>query len=139
MKKLLLLLLLAGCTKVQESHNGTYYGTVEYMLPGYAQQTTCRRVISDNTAGTTKIHWFDAPVVDCYTVIENDMYPITNVTIVADYQIGPCSKNKLVFCGEGKFIGDSLIETGIVYHFTEQDTTYVLSGSGSWRGCFKKL
>ena len=134
-----LLLLITACEKQQTDYNGTYFGTTELYLSGQQQTTMSRRIISNHEAGTTKIHWWDAPNVDCYTVIEGDTYTITNVEILAEtYCYGVKQSNKLLFCGKGRFIGDSLIEEGIVYHMTKINNTYELAESVTWRACFKK-
>ncbi|MBV5346972.1 hypothetical protein JZU46_01980 [bacterium] len=133
-------LLMTACEKQQTNYNGTYFGSIEFYLSGQQQVTMSRRIISDHDAGTTKIHWWDAPIVDCYTVIEGDSYPITNVEMLAEtYCLGVKQSNKLLFCGKGTFIGDSLVEEGIVYHMTKIDDTYELAESVTWRACFKKL
>lgn len=139
LKLILLVLILTSCEKEQTNHNGTYFGSIEYYMAGKPQVTMSRRIISDNGAGTSKIHWWDSPAVDCYTVIESDTYPITNVEILNEtYCYGAKQSNKMLFCGEGKFIGDSLIEEGIVYRMTEINNTYKLAESVTWRACFKK-
>jgi len=135
----LAILLLTSCEKQEPSHNGTYTGTITYYLTGYQQQTTSSRQITDNGDGTTKIHWWDAPDVNCYTVISDGSYPINNVEIISEpYCNGVKQKNKLLFIGIGKFIGDSLIESGIVYHFTNIGSTFENSESGTWHATFKK-
>lgn len=137
---ILFLFILASCEKETPVYTGTYTGEITYYLSGQPQKTVARREISNGTDGTVIIHWWDAPDVNCYTIIENGEYQINNVEILAEtYCYGVKQSNKLVFCGVGKFIGDSLVESGIVYHFITTDDGYSSSESGTWRGYFKKI
>ena len=137
---LVTLTLFTSCEKEPISHNGTYYGTITYYLSGEPQLTTARRIISNNGEGTTQFHWWDAPPVDCYSVITNNSYPINNVEIFSDPTCnGVKQKDKLLFNGKGTFIGDSLVEEGIVYHYTNINTEQEQCESGTWRAYFKKF
>lgn len=132
---------LTSCEKEEPDYNGTYYGQIEYRLTGFPPVTTARRIVTDHSeeAGMKKIHWLDAPDINCYTVVLDGEYSIWNLDIIAEpYCLGVKQKNRLSFCGTGKFIGDSLVEEGIVYHFTNVDTEYEQCESGTWRASFKR-
>lgn len=135
----LVIIAFSSCEKAETTYNGTYYGPIEYHLSGIKQETTARRIITDNGEGSVKIHWWDAPPVDCYTVITEGSYPINNVEILSEpYCNGVKQKDMLVFCGRGTFIGDSLVEKGIVYHYTNIGSSFENTESGTWIAKFKK-
>jgi len=134
------LLFLISCEKDQPNYCGEYIGFTETYMAGVSQYNQARRTITDNGEGTFKIHWWDSKDVNCYTVIENGEYLITNVEILAEpYCFVVKSKHFYQYCGKGKFIGDSLVEEGIMYHYVDSLSTRITVASTTWRGCFKIL
>ena len=130
-----------SCTKEVPTFNGTYYGEITYYIPGFDQTTQARRIISDHEDGTTKFHWWDAGDINAYSVIEEGTYIFYNIKVpYTPYCYGVLSHNYLLFNGKGTFIGqDSLVESGIVYRYSDSDTTSTQCVSGTWIAKFKRF